>query len=58
MRIEELIKRGHLDPLSVDKRALREILNDEIPYERWATEKAEGKPYHPTPLLPRDPEND
>ena len=37
-RREELIKRSGIDPIQMDKRPLGEILNDEIPYQKWDEE--------------------
>jgi hypothetical protein len=35
-----MLKRGGIDPIRIDRRALSEILNDEIPYARWAKEQS------------------
>jgi hypothetical protein len=35
----ELMKRGGIDPISMDRRPLSQILDDHIPYERWEQEK-------------------
>jgi hypothetical protein len=32
----EMLRRGGIDPIRLDRRSLSEILNDHIPYERWA----------------------
>jgi len=37
-----MIKRSGKDPLLFDKRPLSEIMNDEIPWQKWEDEK-EGK---------------
>ena len=39
-RREEALKRAGIDPITVDKRPLSEIMNDEIPYLKWAKEMA------------------
>jgi hypothetical protein len=43
MTAEEAIKRFGLDPLRFDRRPMYEILDDEIPYERWAREAKDRK---------------
>lgn len=37
--MDEILKRGGIDPVRADRRPLSEILEDEIPYARWAAEK-------------------
>lgn len=51
-RTSDLLRRAGIHPIALDKRPLSEVFNDEIPYRRWAREKAEGKPYRPPKLLP------
>lgn len=44
MTMSEMIKHTGLDPLRFDRRPLSEVMNDEIPYERWEREaKAKAK---------------
>jgi hypothetical protein len=38
MTMSEMIKRTGFDPLRFDRRPLTEIMDDEIPYRRWADE--------------------
>jgi hypothetical protein len=38
-RRNELLRRVGIDLIRVDRRSLAEILNDEIPYEKWENEK-------------------
>jgi len=42
-RQAEALRRGGIDPIRVDRRPLSEILNDEIPYQRWTDEKEKNK---------------
>jgi hypothetical protein len=35
-RQQEVLKRGGIDPVRLDRRALGAIMNDEIPEARWA----------------------
>ncbi len=51
-RMNDLLKRAGIDPIAADKRPTNVILGDEIPYKKWAREKAEGKPYRPQRTLP------
>lgn len=39
LRTQELLRRSGKDPVVLDKRTSAEILNDEIPYLRWAKEQ-------------------
>ena len=34
-----LLKRAGVDPVTVDKRSLGEIMNDSIPYEKWENDR-------------------
>jgi len=55
------MKRGGIDPISMDRRPLSQVLNDEIPYHKWECEKmfkkyrrkqiAELRPYVPGEAL-------
>jgi len=38
-----MLKRAGIDPIRVDPRPLSEIMNDEIPYERWDEELCQIK---------------
>jgi len=44
MTTEEFIKRHGLDPVRFDRRSWREILDDEIPEQRWADEAKSKTP--------------
>jgi hypothetical protein len=33
------MRRGGIDPMRLDRRPLSEIMNDSIPYGRWAMEE-------------------
>jgi hypothetical protein len=33
------MKRGGIDPIQLDRRPLHQIMNDYLPYGRWAMEK-------------------
>lgn len=38
-RKHEIMRRAGRDPVWADRRPLSEIMNDEIPYERWENER-------------------